>query len=474
MTNDAISENSGQRENQSGQEHTQFSTLGMTMPLIQSGSLNLFPSNSTTDIDLQSIRQQIDESRYNMVNMLTQQMSTMFNPLIQNTQHLTRQLCRIADVLRAPPLNQTFQQVLDYGQSVPPNFTQREVQNFSQNEPQNLPQDQNFSPNEVLNGQENSAQNQPQNFDQNLDNNVLVNRNQNDYGGPQNVANAVEEVLNHHGFNVGYVNRPNFTSPFSEVVLQAELPRGGKVPKVTKFSGGTGESTVEHIARYLLEIGDLANNEQLKMKYFPSSLTKNAFTWFTTLPPNSIHNWNELEMAFHEQFFRGETKVSLLDLANVERQPNEPIDDYLIRFRHMEARCSTHVPEFELVKMAIGGLDYSIKKNLVNDEFIDMAQLAHKVRRVEKLRLEKYEPEEVFQGEESSCIRATQSPEIDQEEIDQSDEDSGSDENEVNMAEFKPKSPYTYEGESKGKFPAKLYKGLKTTSDYQKVMVKRS
>ncbi|XP_057418253.1 uncharacterized protein LOC130712434 [Lotus japonicus] len=399
MTNNAIFKNSGQRAN--GHEHTQFSTLRMTMPLIQSGSLNLFPSNSTTDIDLESIRQQTDESRYNMVNMLTQQMSTMFNPLIQNTQHLTRQLCRIADVLGAPPLNQTFQQVPDYGQSVPLNFTQREVQNFSQNEPQNLTQDHNF-------------------------------------------------------------------------VLQAELPRGGKVPKVTKFSGDTGESTVEHIARYQLEICDLANNELLKMKYFPSFLTKNAFTWFTTLPPNSIHNWNELEMDFHEQFFRGETKVTLMDLANVERQPNEPIDDYLIRFRHMETRCSTHVPEFELVKMAIGGLDYSIKKILVNDEFIDMTQLAHKVKRVEKLRLEKYEPEEVFQGEESSCIRATQSPEIDQDEIDQSDEDSGSDENEVNMAEFKPKSPYTYEGESKGKFPAKSYKGLKTTSDYQKVMVKRS
>ncbi|XP_057445506.1 uncharacterized protein LOC130737695 [Lotus japonicus] len=409
MTNDVISENSGQRENQNGQEHIQFSTLGMTMPLIQSGSLNLFPSNSTTDIDLQSIKQQIDESRYNMVNMLTQQMSTMFNPLIQAAQ----QLGRIADVFEALPLDTTFQRVTDYGRNKPLNLIQ--VQNFSQNESQ----DQNFGPNEVLNGQENSVQNQPQNFDQNLDNSVLVNRNQNDYGGPQNVANVVEEVLTHHGFNVGYANRPNFTSPFSEVVLQVELPRGGKVPKVTKFSGDTGESTVEHIARYQLEICDLANNELLKMKYFPSSLTKNAFTWFTTLPPNSIHNWNELEMAFHEQFFRGETKVSLMDLANVERQPNEPIDDYLIRFRHMEARCSTHVPEFELVKMAIGGLDYSIKKNLVNDEFIDMAQLAHKVRRVEKLRLEKYKPEEVFQGEESSCIRATQNPEIDQ-----SDEDS--------------------------------------------------
>ncbi|XP_058774418.1 uncharacterized protein LOC131648700 [Vicia villosa] len=45
----------------------------------------------------------------------------------------------------------------------------------------------------------------------------------------------------------------------------------------------------------MTEAGDLANNEDLRMKYFPSSLTKNAFTWFTTLPPNSIDTWSQLE-----------------------------------------------------------------------------------------------------------------------------------------------------------------------------------
>jgi len=35
-------------------------------------------------------------------------------------------------------------------------------------------------------------------------------------------------------------------------------------------------------------------NEYLKMKYFPSSLTKNSFTWLKTLPPNSIYNWQFL------------------------------------------------------------------------------------------------------------------------------------------------------------------------------------
>ncbi|KAL2327093.1 hypothetical protein Fmac_020520 [Flemingia macrophylla] len=64
-----------------------------------------------------------------------------------------------------------------------------------------------------------------------------------------------------------------------------------KAPKFSKFVGEIGESTVEHIAKYHVEYGDLIPNEHLKMKYFPSSLTKNAFLWFTSLPPHSIETW---------------------------------------------------------------------------------------------------------------------------------------------------------------------------------------
>ncbi|WP_338309919.1 hypothetical protein, partial [Bradyrhizobium sp. TM233] len=85
--------------------------------------------------------------------------------------------------------------------------------------------------------------------------------------GQQNVAAVVEQLLNQHGFNVGFANRPHFISAFTEEVLEAELPRGWKVPKFTKFSGDSGESNVEHVARYQIEAGDLAINENLKMKY---------------------------------------------------------------------------------------------------------------------------------------------------------------------------------------------------------------
>ncbi|XP_057452179.1 uncharacterized protein LOC130743999 [Lotus japonicus] len=265
--------------------------------------------------------------------------------------------------------------------------------------PQNVPLQANAEVAAVQGGR-NQLDNPGGQMPPNIENPILINRNmdadrivervrQNNVRGHQNIAGIVEQLLNQHGFNVGYANPPHFTSAFSEFVLQTELPRGWKVPKFTKFSGDTGESTVEHIARYQIEAGDIANNESLKMKYFPSSLTKNAFTWFTTLLPNSIHNWVQLERVFHEQFFRGESKVSLKELASVKRKFKETIDDYLNRFRQMKSKCFTQVPEHELVEMAAGGLDYSIRKKIDTQHLRDMAQLADRVRQIENLKLEK-------------------------------------------------------------------------------------
>ncbi|XP_050889835.1 uncharacterized protein LOC127095147 [Lathyrus oleraceus] len=169
----------------------------------------------------------------------------------------------------------------------------------------------------------------------------------------------------------------------------AETPPRTKIFKFIKFSGDTIESTIEHVARYLIEAGDILNNENLGIKYFPSSLTKNAFAWFTTLPQNSIHTWNRLERMFHEQFYMGKTKISLKELASIKRKSTEPIDDYLNRFRLLKARCFTKVPEHELVKMAAGGLDYSNRKKLDTRYLRDMAQLADRIRQLERLKEEK-------------------------------------------------------------------------------------
>ncbi|XP_050916601.1 uncharacterized protein LOC127131723 [Lathyrus oleraceus] len=210
----------------------------------------------------------------------------------------------------------------------------------------------------------------------------------NDMAEDNNLAAMVERIMMRNGVNVG-LHRPNYTSPLFEYILQSELPRRWKVPKFTKFFGDTNESNVKHVARYLIEAGEIANNENLRIRYFLSSLTKNAFTWFTMFPLNLIHDWYRLERLFHEQFYMGQSKNSLKELVNVKRKSSEPIDDYLNRFCLLKAICFTQVSEHELVEMAVGCLDYSIMKKLDTQYLRDMAQLADRVRQGERLKAEK-------------------------------------------------------------------------------------
>lgn len=123
---------------------------------------------------------------------------------------------------------------------------------------------------------------------------LMVNRNQNaddiirqvrydNVTADNNLAAIVERIMVRNWVNFG-LRRPNYTSPLAEYVLQTDASLRTKIPKFTKFVGDTTESIVEHMARYLIEVRDMSNNENLWMKFFPSSLTKNAFTWFTNLP----------------------------------------------------------------------------------------------------------------------------------------------------------------------------------------------
>ncbi|XP_016168708.1 uncharacterized protein LOC107611275 [Arachis ipaensis] len=175
-----------------------------------------------------------------------------------------------------------------------------------------------------------------------------------------------------------------------------EVPRGVKNPKViTKFAGEVEESTTEHVARYLVEIENLANDENLKMKFFPSSLTKNAFTWFSNLRPNSIMTWNQ-------------------------------------------SRCYVSLPENEIVKIAIMGLGFYMRRKLLNVHIPDMAHLAEKVCQTELMKKEK----EKYRSEQRSKSKPfTRKEKVAYVTMESSEEELDF-ETEVNLAELKKGLPY--------------------------------
>jgi hypothetical protein len=160
-------------------------------------------------------------------------------------------------------------------------------------------------------------------------------------GGPGNqdtnvdllVQRMTDVLQNQFGLkpkNQGHV----YTPPFPEWYHRVALPNRVKVPsEFTKFSGQDDTSTVEHIARYLMQLGEASADEAFRIRYFPLSLTGPAFTWFTSLPAHSICSWKDLEPKFHAHYFIGSNEKKLIDLTTLRQRNNETPMEFLKRFR---------------------------------------------------------------------------------------------------------------------------------------------
>ncbi|XP_015955269.1 uncharacterized protein LOC107479673 [Arachis duranensis] len=222
-------------------------------------------STSNASNSMAVYRQQVEESHHDLVNLLTQQMTTILNPMMADHESRFERLAKQVEKIA---------RIIDYDEGEGHNArgNNEGMENIFQNE------------NHIPNRENPRLVHQNENAD-----NVL----QGLRGDRYQVTRIVEEVLNRVGLNVGFMNQPHFVSAFPQVVQMVEVPREVKNPKITtKFAGEVRESTTEYVARYLVKIGNLTNDENLKMKFFPSSLTKNAFTWFSNLRPNLIATWN--------------------------------------------------------------------------------------------------------------------------------------------------------------------------------------
>jgi hypothetical protein len=94
-------------------------------------------------------------------------------------------------------------------------------------------------------------------------------------------------------------------------------PRGFRVPDFVKFIGDDSRMIYEHIGQYLVQINHVGINDVHQIRLFSLSLFGAAFSWFTSLAPNSVNTWAGLEEKFHENFYNGETKLKLSDLTSV-------------------------------------------------------------------------------------------------------------------------------------------------------------
>ena len=84
-------------------------------------------------------------------------------------------------------------------------------------------------------------------------------------------------------------DRPTYKKPYPAYIDQIPLSQGFKVPNITLFNGEDPHaSSVERIGRFSIQCIAIENNPMLKLRLFGNSLSGPAFTWYTSLPANSV------------------------------------------------------------------------------------------------------------------------------------------------------------------------------------------
>ena len=78
-----------------------------------------------------------------------------------------------------------------------------------------------------------------------------------------------------------------------------QLPPHYRVSDFSKFTRVDEMTSMEHISCYLIQLKDASTEEAHKVRFFPLSLSGPAFSWFSSLEPNSITTWDWTTSSMH-------------------------------------------------------------------------------------------------------------------------------------------------------------------------------
>jgi hypothetical protein len=153
---------------------------------------------------------------------------------------------------------------------------------------------------------------------------------------------------------------------------QLPYPRGYRVPEFAK----DGKTTLQHVGQFMLQCREASANDALKLRMFHLLLSRTAFTWFTSLAPNSIFTWAQIEQKFYEYFYSIDTELRLSHLTAIKQKHNEPTADYIRRFRDTRNLCfNLNISNKDLADLAYSGLTSHLKEKLESHVFSDVSQV---------------------------------------------------------------------------------------------------
>ncbi|XP_012837904.1 PREDICTED: uncharacterized protein LOC105958447 [Erythranthe guttata] len=179
------------------------------------------------------------------------------------------------------------------------------------------------------------------------------------YGGPSQVS-------------------PMYSKPYTKRIDALRMPVGYQPPKLQQFDGKGNPK--QHIAHFIETCNNAGTNGDLLVKQFVRSLKGNAFDWYVDLEPESINSWEEMEHEFLNRFYSTRRTVSMIELTNAKQWKDEPVVDYINRWRALSLNCKDKLSEVSATEMCIQGMHWGllyILQGIKPRNFEELATRAH-------------------------------------------------------------------------------------------------